>query len=198
MADEKYFLFPPPAKPKTMIEAWPELKQIMEFAACGDDEMRFVWHYANKTSPLYHVVPHNKKINDCFIASFGAATTLGEKKATYLSGAYPPHVEAAIKRMRLFLPDVRERADAITQKMLKRFEQAVGRYDDMEDGREFKDIAIDEQNAYVTMCIKINKDLPALVEQAESRYGVIRDKKDGDIDVDEFSLAMATYREPGS
>lgn len=157
----------------------PELMEHPEFVGLSADEMKFVWYYANQTSPY---VGFTKKYKNriCYDNSFKIRNDAQKKR--YYVGDFDAHVIAAINVMGKFSPSDRMRGKMMVSKILTKFENYVetGQLVKLEDGTIADDLLKTvDQKEYIDQCKKIIEVLPELIHKNEFGFGIrVKDKQE--------------------
>jgi hypothetical protein len=176
MHEESWFIFVP--KGKNMFTSYPELKDVPEFKAIGNEEMKFVWMIGNRTSSMF--------IDDLSNTSNFGRLKIAVEKAfgknvdpkiyrDYTTGAFSIEVKMAYERMKVYDPAIRIRSTMMIDKVFARWEKIAGqKMDDKE---------------YIDITSKIIDKLPDLIRLKESRFGA-SEKKDTDKKQNLMDLVM--------
>lgn len=151
---------------QAMVLEYPELQGIDEFKILSDSELRFVWHYACKHSPYYHIDNETQKIDMCVQASYKQLPAITELKQFY-AGQFPDSIRMAMARMAKFVTSDRNRARGIVEKIFDTFEKIIDTAS--EDEELLKTPA--KQSAYIDNASKISGELPVLIKMKEEGFG---------------------------
>jgi hypothetical protein len=165
-------MFQPGDKNVDLRLEYPELFQIEQFRDLSSRELLYVWHFANRSSPLYKEKDKRIKVKKCLGASFGASITKSETEK-YIAGNYPEKVRVAIERMERFSPTYRIRAKQGIKKIFDNLEALIN-----VDTEEIKDMDFAKRKDYVAVAIKVAESLPAIIKQLEEGFGYRDDKDD--------------------
>lgn len=174
--EESWFIFAP--KGKNMFTSYPELKDIPEFKAIGNEDMKFVWMIGNRSSSMFIEELANT-------SNFGRLKIAVEKAfgknidpqiyRNYTTGAFSIEVKMAYEKMKTYDPAIRIRSTMMIDKVFARWEGIAGkRMDDKE---------------YIDITSKIIDKLPDLIKLKESRFGVT-ERKDTDKKQNLMDLVM--------
>lgn len=164
--EESFFIFAP--KGKNMFTAYPELKEVPEFKAISNEDMKFVWMIGNRTSSMF--------IEDLSNTSNFGRLKIAVEKAygkqvdpkiyrDYTTGAFSIEVKMAYEYMKTYDPAIRIRSTMMIDKIFARWESIAGK-------------KMDDQE-YINITSKVIDKLPDLIKLKESRFGVSQ-KKDTD------------------
>lgn len=168
---------------KHQLDEYPELADYEEFKSLTREELRFVWFFSNQTSPFYELDPQQTKISKCYDSAWGR---LGREtdKIKYLSGNFPSSIISGMNRMRMFNPNKRARALAMTEKVFDDYEKIIETFKP-KPGEDGKPVTLEKMKDYVDLTTKIVKELQNMVDQFEGKFGV---KKKGEINSATFSI----------
>jgi len=123
MSDQPQVLLFGPQTGKDLRRQYPELANVPEFKKLTLQEMLFVWHYANPTSPIASENNDRIRRTKAYAAAFKEEDTLREEK--YQAGNFPDSVKIAIEKMRQYEDALRQaRAEVYRQQEAGR-QQAV-------------------------------------------------------------------------
>ena len=150
---------------KGMLYEYPELGEIDEFARLTNNQLKFVWNYANITSPHFDNRKTREKIKDCLRDSFGKMSDDDYNK--YVNGDFPQDVRDAIKRMENFNVSARYRAKMNVEKIFSNIERMIDISDDA-----LKSMDLDEKKKYADFSIKVAESMTGLVKQIEDGFGI--------------------------
>lgn len=146
-----------------LFKEYPELKEYKEFTEIkSNDELLFVWHYANPTSDIAKIESIDLRIEAAYEKVFGK--TNDTRQVQYLMGDFPENVRAAIERMKNFKPSARMRAKLMTEKTFNDFEKIMFMDVYGEDVGEMKKLA--------DLKMEIAEQLPGLIKQLEGGFGI--------------------------
>lgn len=170
MSEVKMYMFRPTDR-DLRIE-YPELSKVREFSELNTKELKFVWYYANRTSPYYTATKGDRtKILGCIKNSFG--NSLKEKNTgeynKYVSGNFPQKIRIAIDKMERFNPTARLRAKMAVEKIFDNIESSV---DIDEDVKEKMRDDLELRKKYVELSIKVSENIPNIVAQMEESFGI--------------------------
>ena len=144
---------------------YPELFQIDQFRGLSSRELLFVWHYANRTSPIYKEKDKRLRIKKALGQSFGASMSKTETER-YIAHNFPEKVKVAIERMERFNPSYRMMAKHTIEKVFANLESLV----DL-DPDEMKERDFAKKKDYVAVAIKVAESLPGIIRQLEEGFG---------------------------
>lgn len=160
MADN---LFVPTEKPMKL--EYPELGTMAEFSNLPERELRFVWFYANPSSPYFKVKDKKERLYLAYGESYGEVRE-GHKK-TILAGIFTPEVSDAIDRMQRFSVSDRGRAKRMVDQVFENFEHIITEVD----------ISVlvsspELMAKYTDVALKISDALPDLIKKKEEGFGI--------------------------
>ncbi len=170
----KLRLFDPEGiKPSEYKNTYQELKRIPEFDNMAGSELIFIWHFANKTSPLMTITDQSKRVEKALSLSGWRISPEQEEKILKLQ--LGEGRERAVEKMSSFDPGARflghqalrtifERYNEIIEKGPAGFKKIVGSGDDKEE--------IIDYAAFVNTSAKISSTLPDLINKMEEGFGV--------------------------
>jgi hypothetical protein len=150
---------------KMMKLEYPELQDITEFESLDDAELKFVWYYANPTSPYATDSNEARKISQC-LKAFGG-TLSDEAENRYRSLNFPDKVKTAIDRMSKINVDARSSAKNTVQKVFDNLNRMINIPDS-----DWAEMTYESKKSYVALSLKVTESLPALVEKMEQGFGV--------------------------
>lgn len=151
---------------------YPELAKISEFSALNLGELKFVWYYANRTSPYFTAKNGDlNKIKNCIGRSFsGAQKRLSTTEyGRYLEGNFPEKIKNAISVMEAYNPSARTRAKIAIENI---FDNLVASLDLDDEMRKSVEKDIDEKKKYIDLSMKVSESLPTVIAQLEEGYGI--------------------------
>ena len=149
---------------------YPELAQVPEFNALANiQELKFVWYYANRTSPYFTAKKGETiRIKSCINKAFGRSQDVEDYKK-YLEGNFPPKIKEAIAKMESYNPSARLRARIAIENIFDNLEASLQVTDEMQTEMD-KDL--DQKKKYIDLSIKVSESLPTVVAQLEEGYGI--------------------------
>lgn len=151
----------------------PELGEIPEFVPLNKGEMLFVWYYGNITSPFYKIIHRTKKLQACVDKAFPHRKIDDRMRMNYLNGSFPVKIRAAVERMKMFMPDIRQQSNLLAQKILRTQRIMADLGDTEEEIRaRMADMSHNDKKNYVEMSSNIIKNLPGLIAKVEGQFGV--------------------------
>ena len=166
---ETVYLFRP--TDKDMRIEYPELVKVEEFNALSSiQELKFVWYYANRTSPLF--TPRRGdvvKIKACIKTAFKGKPLTESDYKKYIEGNFPPKIKDAIAVMERYNPSARIRARIAIESIFNNLEASLELDEDMEESMNGD---IDQKKKYIDLCVKVSETLPTIVAQLEEGYGI--------------------------
>jgi len=157
---EKTLLFP--ITEKDLRLEYEELGEVEEFKDLSNKEMKFVWFYANQTSP-YIQLPAQDRIIKCL--EILKDDLSAEQLEEYYTLSFPPRIEVALEVMIKFNPKLRTEAKNITELIFKNIKKIVAvQPEDIPD--------MEEKKKYIAISMDVIKNMPELINQMEQGYGI--------------------------
>lgn len=181
--DEDKMLFPPTSG-RDLREDYPELKKIKEFANLDGQDLKFVWFYANPTSPIARKHKKNKLLR----VKLAMANAYGndfedkdpKKFREFRDHNFPNTILVAIDKMRTFSLSYRSHARVAMEKaygnILSIAETPLDKIEDISDKKN-----------YTNTVKEISNVIPKILSQLESGFG-IRDVENGDDEEEDDTL----------
>ncbi len=144
---------------------YPELSEYEEFTVLNLKDFRFVWQYANKTSPT----EGNKKKS--YIAVYGE--TNDTRMSKFLDGSFPADIRAAIEVMKNFSPSVRMKSKMMVEKIFNDYDQIAN--------IDLTGLENEECKKVMSMKQDVVKNLPDIIRRMEEGFGIkLEEKKESD------------------
>lgn len=144
---------------------YPELADIEEFKAMDPSEVKFCWYVGNRTSPIFNL-ERLKKVSEAIKIIFPRGNR-SDKWREIENGDIPEHIVRGIQKMTSFNAENRLKAMILADYTFKQLEKLTYMDDDT-----LMSLDMDEKKKYSDLVLKINKDLPDLVRNLESGFGV--------------------------
>lgn len=154
---------------KMMKIEYPELAEMSEFESLNDNELKFVWYYANPTSPYVDDNNEPRKIGKCLSKAFGGLLST-EAENRYRSQNFPDKVRIAIDRMKNINVDARQMAKRSAKKVFDNLNRMI----DIPE-EDWAEMTYENKKSYVALSLKITESLPDLVSTLEQGFGVAND-----------------------
>ena len=145
----------------------PELAEVEEFVAINAKDLKFVWYWANRTSPFFGIKNKMEKVRQCIKKSYGEKYLSEKDRNNYYSMRFPPKLQVAIEVMSQYNPTVRNRAKTVMEKIFNNYEAIASIGVD-----EVKVMPTAEKEDYVGLAQKVIEKMPSLVSQIEGGFGV--------------------------
>lgn len=162
MKDEQIFT---PTGRDMRIE-YPELLDMEEFNSMPNNDIKFCWLYACRSSP-YLSMPEEVKIDMCLKTAYGNNFFEDRTAMLIKKGDIPEAIAMGINKMKTFIPSVRHDANKIMMEMFGNLKKMIKIDDD-----EFIAMEMDEKKQYVSMCKDVSATLPTIVQQLEIGFSV--------------------------
>jgi hypothetical protein len=166
MAEESIFV---PSKQDYRTE-YPELTEMEEFEELSDYELKFVWYYSCKSSPIIKIKPADRAIA-AVEAAYPEKERFGDSYKRLRTGDFDPLMQNAIRRMSTFNPSKRNKASKMIEKILNNYESLI----DIEKER-LQIMEFSEKKAYIEMTKTVSEVLPKIIDQSERNFGVSKRK----------------------
>lgn len=189
----KYSLFYPKSR-REIVYDYPELIKYDEFKRLDGPDIVFVWYYACKASPYYHIDDETERIKACLDKAYPEQE--GKKKNwDRFFGGFEEKIRNACHKMESFEPSARMRMKKMTEKMFENVEDVL-KIDKEDVNQEFKDkdgnVDWTKKKAYLDSVAKANETFPKMLKNLENQFGVIEDEQDEE---DEFIYGEAMEEE---
>lgn len=186
-----------PITEKSLKRQYPELNVEPEFLKVTLNEMKFVWAYANKTSPFVidESLSDIERVEKAYNYGFEGAKGDDARRADYYSFNFPERIRVAIEKMGKYSPTTRAQAKSIVETIFANFKQMVNvdmkefiKWDKVkntdDEGNETEELvkSIDwaGRSNYITSSVKISESLPSLIKQVEDGFGITSDASGGE------------------
>lgn len=143
---------------------YPELTEIEEFEKLKGSELKFVWFWANRTSPYYSMKHEKIKVQACIRDAFGDSLT-GDEYKRYLSCNFAEHILIAIDKMEKFSPSTRLRAKMTIEKIFTNLEKIT-------DIEKTDLIDLQSRKEYANLAVTVSKNMGDIVKQMENAFGI--------------------------
>ena len=168
-------IFEPLSDDRSLKTDYPELSDVDEFRDLSAKEMLLVWYFANKTSPFAAIKSVRTRMEKSIERVYKNNALSQENRSALLTGVYPTKLKTAFDRMAKYDANVRSQANSMIQRIFDNYSNIVSLRRD-----EIQELDDEQKAAYVNTASKVAKDLPDLVRQLESGYGIRERKDDGD------------------
>lgn len=154
---------PGKGKGQDLKRLYPELASVEEFKSLSTSELRFAWYYG-----IYFANSSNERIRIESSLNFSFWGKLRKDQYNdYIHGNFPDKVRVAIERMQKFDLDSRLKARFICEMTLYVWQKILDT-----DIATNKEATWGEKKQYVDVSSTILKELPTLIKQMESGFGV--------------------------
>lgn len=151
---------------KDMRAEYPELSEYIEFNTIRNLELRFVWYYGCKSSPIIGLSERDRLVQSLKLSKL--ESSLDEKqRLNYHNSRFPDTVIAAINKMRTFQPTIRSRAKHIMSTMLDNVEKMV-----FVSEEQLKEMDVAEKTKYAALVNNVTNFLPDVVKRVEDGFAV--------------------------
>lgn len=168
-----------PTKEKDLRIDYPELAEMDEFKGMDPRFVKFCWYVGNRTSPFF-LMPREEKIMKAISLLWTPLMIkkLESVKALY-EGDLSKDVLAGIDRMVRFHPENRLKAKILADYTFQQLQKLVVVSDE-----ELKGMAFEDRNRYAALLTKVQKDLPGVINNLETGFGVrVVEKNNSEIKV---------------
>ena len=157
---------------------YPELVDIKEFSELTARELKFVWYFGNRTSPLA-AKEKKERLKVAVISAFGDYASKKPEAIALSEGKIPDNIRVAIKKMAEFVPSVRLKAKFMQEYIFDKMQSII-----IVSDTELKDMDADERKKYVDLSLKVSSELNSVVDRMEGGYGVkIKEKQSSKAEV---------------
>ena len=190
----EYSLFKPKSS-RGLKHDYPEFTNIEEFKSLNTADLLFVWYYSCEVSPLVKEFPSDsKRVKKAMKVAYANKPLDHAKQAKFEALKFTDKIKSAIDKMSSFRVGPRIRAKLMMEKVMKTYEDIVDV--DVEQYFKNKDGEVDftKKKAYVDATATISKNMPTLISQLESGFGVSEEKTSDGIMVGGESL-LETFHE---
>ncbi len=159
-------IHPPPPQGSFMLQEYPELKEKPELNSLRDYELRFVWYFANPTSPIIDCTMSDRAVKAVQFAFLDDAVSEAERN-TFITGKFTDKIRAAINVMKAFNPQVRMRAKMNAEHIFRNIEKIIH-----VDKVKMKMMGFADKKQYAEMSMKVMAQMPELINIMERGFGV--------------------------
>lgn len=168
---------------------YPELSKVEEFKSLNTNDLLFVWYFACEVSPLMKEHPaDSKRVKEALKEAYKNKAVDSSKRANFEALNFPEKIKTAINKMSSYRVGPRIRAKLMVEKIMKTYEDIV----DVDVKTYFlsKEGEVDftKKKAYVDATSTISKNMPTLISQLESGFGVSEESSSDGIMISEESL----------
>ena len=168
-------LFQPSSKEMRL--EYPELANIDEFKMLTDKQLKFVWWFANPTSPLVDDSSISKEANErkrvalaLIKSKLQGDLSLPDQEA-YAKLHIPEQVRIAIHKMQSFVPSIRMHGKIMQEKIFENYNRIVN-----------VDVPIgatnDQKKEYIDIAKIVSAEVPKLIGEIEDAYGIKMKRRD--------------------
>lgn len=164
---------------KEMRLEYPELASIEEFKMLTDKQLKFVWWFANPTSPLVDDTSISKEANErkrialaLIKSKLKDDLTIPDQEA-YTQMYIPEQVRIAIHRMQAFTPSIRMHGKIMQEKIFENYNNIINTVIP-------SNASADQKKEYVDLAKVISTEIPKLIGEIEDAYGIKMKKRDED------------------
>jgi len=164
MNENEIYVFKP--SEKELKEEYPELAKIAEFIDLTDKELRFVWYYSNPTSPIAGKSRKTRLIESVNMGFSGKIED--DLRLRLVNGKIPDHLQAAIERMELVSVSVRTQAKNYLNQAFDNIQKLIHIDPAVLEGMDYS-----QKKHYLELMLKIQDELPKLVDKIERGFSVI-------------------------
>lgn len=164
MNENEVYVFKPTEK--ELKGEYPELAKIPEFIDLTDKELRFVWYYSNPTSPIIEKSKKNRLIESINMAFNGKIED--DLKLKLVNGKIPDYLNAAIDRMKLVSASTRTQAKIYLNQAFDNIQKLIHIDPEILEGMDYS-----QKKHYLELMLKVQDELPKLVDKIERGFSVI-------------------------
>lgn len=150
---------------------YPELLREPAFNDLSVSEMKFVWYYANRTSPIFTPTRgETLKIKACIKTAFRGHPSLSASEYyKYVEANFPEKIKKAISVMEVYNPSARIRSRFAIERIFNNLELSLELNEEM---MKEMDKDLDQKKKYIDLSVKVAETLPSIVAQLEEGYGI--------------------------
>lgn len=159
-------LFIPPGDNKYMRDEYPELREHEEFSKLPDYHLRFVWYFANPTSPIINLSEPDRVVQAVEF-TFKEGASEAERK-NFIRCKFTPEIRAAIKVMARFNPAIRLRAKINAGYIFRTIEKMI-----YIDESRIRNMQMDDRKRYAELSIKVMNEMPGMISIMERGFGIV-------------------------
>jgi len=143
-----------------------------EFKDLTEEELRFVYFYANETSPYVQKIPKDEKKRCQQVTEVVYGDTLDDmERDRWNKGVFPQHIQAAIERMRHVSVEIRLKAKILVRQVFENLSRLLMLDKAVEDAMD-----TDEKKKYSDFALKVGKEMPDLVDILEYGFAIKGEK----------------------
>lgn len=161
---------------------YPEILDIPEFFSLTNEDLKFVWNYACKSSPFIFM-GDNERMEVSLINGYGKDYFKNKKALSCKSGDIPDDIVVAINRMKSFIPAVRTKANKMMLDIFKNLEKISKITENEYEAMDFA-----EKKSYVQLATSISESLPSIIHQIEVGFSVKKKDNKNSLDDDDSNL----------
>jgi hypothetical protein len=158
-------LFNPPPEGKFMRQEHPELAEFKEFKELRDYQLRFVWYFANPTSPIIDLPEPDRAVKAVEYAFYEGISDPEKRK--YTRCKFDESIRAAIKVMAGFNPTVRLKAKIDIEFIFKTIEKLIHVDDD-----DIRVMSLEDKKRYAELSMKVVRGMPEMISIMERGFGI--------------------------
>ena len=161
---------------RDMLFEYPELGKYPEFLDITAKELKLAWFIGNRTSPFLKY-DKLKRIQSAVGVVYSKASLDRKDVKDLLNGIIPQRITNAIQRMAVFSPSHRLRAKLGSEYI---FEELLDMIYLTPEEKTMMKVDADLKKKHADLLIKVNSELPGIIQTIESGYGVgnRKDKKE--------------------
>lgn len=155
-----------PTKDKDLRIDYPELAAMDEFKGMEASLVKFCWYVGNRTSPLFNL-KREEKILKTLELLFPRGYHRVEWANNLAQGDWSEEVKRGVDRMTTFTPENRLKAMLISDYTFSQLQKLI-----YIDEANLMVMDFDEKKKYADLLIKVQSELPHIVKNLESGFGV--------------------------
>lgn len=155
-----------PTENKDLKIDYPELAEMDEFKGMAPKFVKFCWYVGNRTSP-YFALPREEKISKVIKLLWGNRADKIPHVKPLIDGEISRDILRGIERMVRFNPENRLKAKILADYTFHQLQKLVVIDDD-----ELKKMSFEDKNRYATLLTKVQRDLPDVLQNLETGFGV--------------------------
>ncbi len=167
-----------PQKGKQLKSLYPELAENPKFKNLNNEDLTFVWYFANQSSPIKGDLPDSIRAK---VAVAEAEMKDADKKKKFIELEFNETMKAAIEEMKKYSPKTRALAMRILQTGFNNMYKMINvQVDDFKykDDKGLEKMDWTARSQYINSVKNTSEMLPGMLAQMETGFGIV-DKKTG-------------------
>ena len=167
-----------PQNGKQLKLLYPDLAENPKFKSLNNEDLTFVWYFANKSSPIREDLPDSVRVK---VALAESKLTDPDKKRKFAELEFSETMKSAIEEMKKYSPKTRALALQILQTGFNNMYRMMNiKVDDFKykDDKGNDQIDWTARSQYINSVAKASEMMPGMLAQMENGFGIV-DKKTG-------------------